>query len=73
MSDTTPILACEDFIEAYQRLVDAARDEDEVAYDWTAEFGLARRIFNRFMGSLTSLPRHMRGPHGRLPSNRIAI
>ena len=33
MSDTSLILACEDFIETYQRLVDAARDEDEEAYD----------------------------------------
>jgi hypothetical protein len=33
MSDTSLILACEAFAEAYQRLVDAARVEDADAYD----------------------------------------
>jgi hypothetical protein len=33
MADTSLILACEDFINAYQRLVHSARDGDEDAYD----------------------------------------
>ena len=36
MSDTPLIQACEDFIAAYHRLVEAAKDEDQAGYDQAA-------------------------------------
>ena len=48
MSDTALIASCEDFIRAYQALGDAARDENETAYDQAARE--AEGLINRLLG-----------------------